>query len=197
MKKVVYTSFIFLGAFLIFACAPARQETLQSQKVEVETEMETKPEPVKTQSFTPAESRSFQRGVQSGDISKINFKTLPGYFLKPSAPLSKNVNVITINSEKKLAQVLGKSQFVKENYSHNFAQNFILVLAIGQSQYSYDIDITDVYVNDSQIYILYKITKTDDIGVRFFKTSAAIFEIARPKIATTIHFIDEAGTSFS
>ena len=143
--------------------------------------------------FNRGDYNHFIKKMRSGDLTSISFRKLPGYFLKTHIALPKDINFFTVNSEKKLNELLGKSHLRTELYRHDMSKTFITIIALRPSTSAFTINISSAYLEGSQVYIVYGIKPVDNIGVRYFRKDIAVFETARPRTVTTVHFIDESG----
>jgi hypothetical protein len=142
-----------------------------------------------TTEFSRDDYEIFIKKIQKGELQPVAFRKMPIYFLKTDIKLPEKINFFTINSDTKLNEMLGKSQLFNENYDHKFKDTFIAAIAFQPSTISYNIKVSSAYVEKSQLYITYSFIPENE--VYYFKTNVLIFEVAKPRVVTTVYFINE------
>jgi hypothetical protein len=187
MKKILFVLACAVAGGALFACAPAYKTSPISPQKEYQQKealLHTDYQEIKTQ-------------IEEGKIKALPFRKLSGYFLQTSVELAHDINFITINSERVLTQTLGKSAFTQDSYPVNFAKTFVAIIAFAPSTTSYNMSVSGVYLDGTDIYILYKAVEDKSANIKFYKTNYTIVDINRPKIATGIHFIDDSGEGYT
>ena len=197
MRKTIMLFLIFALSFAM-GCAvrtikPADERKAVQEKPSVEDFYTLYEDGWDAAIFNRGDYNSFIKKMRSGDLKSISFRKLPGYFLKTPVALPKDINFFTVNSEKKLNELMGRSHLRTELYRHDMSKTFITIIALRPSTSAFTINISSAYLEGSQVYIVYGIKPMDNIGVRYFRKDIAVFETARPRTVTTVHFIDESG----
>jgi len=131
---------------------------------------------------------------QAGNIAvstPLKFKEMQGYFLKNSVKLPKDVNFITVYSDKGFDAVLGMAKTMTNVITMaDMRKNIVAVIAMKPSRTLNDIKINNVYLIGNNIYIDYEVAPKTAPDVGYFISNMKAFEIERPQIVTSVSFSD-------
>jgi hypothetical protein len=187
MKKILFVLACAVVGGALFACAPAYKTSPVSPTAEYQPK----------ERLTHANYQAIKNQIEAGNFQALPFRTLSGYFLQPALELKNDINFITVNSEKVLTQFLSRSAFTKDSYPPNLTKTFIAIIALAPAPASYNMSVSGVYLNGTEIYVLYKSVEDKSANIKFYKTNYTVVDINRPKIATEIHFIDDNGEGYT
>lgn len=202
MKNII---FLLVFAALLSACAPVQRKAVEVQKPAPTTARQPAPTPTSQREsenwaalhedgwtdevFNKGNYESFLKKLQGGGGAPVDFKQVRGFYLKTDIALPKDINFYTINSDIRFQEVLGRSKMAMDKYTYNTRDTFLAVIAVAPSTVSYTFKALGVFSEGSQVYIAYSLLPAGD--VRYLKSDVWVFEIKRPRIVTTVHFINE------
>ena len=175
MKKKIL---LVLFPFIISGCLPLTQERKALKTI-----------PIKEVELKNTELEAEQK-------QSLQFKKCPGFFLKNNVKLPSNINFFTVNSALKFKNLLGIAKAMSNIVVvPNFGKSVLLVIAEKPSVNLRDINVSQVYMKEDNIYVEYEI-KEQESDKDYFVQNLGIFEIEKPPVILNVYFVNKDNKAF-
>jgi hypothetical protein len=121
----------------------------------------------------------------------LQFKELNGFFLKNDVKLFKEINFFTVNSQRKLNELLGITKTMSNAMIiPDLNTKILVIIVIKPSNLLNIIKINQVYMIDNNMYVEYGIKQNNLQDLGYFTPSICVFEVSKPKIILNVCFVD-------
>jgi hypothetical protein len=173
-KKILLVPILFI----ISGCLPLSQERKTLKTI-----------PIKEVELKNVELESEQKQF-------LQFKECSGFFLKNNVKLPNNINFFTVNSALKFKNLLGIAKAVSNiAVVPNFSKSVLLIIAEKPSVNLRDINVSQIYMKENNMYVEYEI-KEQESDKDYFAKNLGVFEVEKPSVILNVYFVNKDSKAF-